>query len=556
MPDRPKPSGAPVADFLARTIIREGGLGEPRHVVLDTLRRLDARAGEVVDIRNPSQVRKLSGGERGSKRAKMLSDGQAPEGAPVPPRRRLSAILALDVVGYTSLVHKDAPGTLAALNAIYRSIVTPAVAAADGRVVKLLGDGALIEFPSARAALRCAIQVQQEMRRPDPLYSFSEPIRLRAGLHAGDVVVEDGDILGEGIAIASRLQAAAQPGGILASRSFCDLAGSDAAVRLRREGLHSFKGFTHPIEVLAVDFADATVSAQRAALAQEQEIRFCPAKDNVRLAWTVNGNGPTVVKAPNWIGHLELDWRSPFTAPIIASIADKYRLIRFDQRGNGLSDWDVGEISFERFVDDLECIFDAARVERAPIIAISQGGAIAAAFAARCPARVSAIVMIGAFVRGRNKRSSKRELEQAQALRAMMAAGWDDEYPSLRDLLANVIVPTASEEERRLVAEDMRRIISPENVARFREAVDEIDVAALLGDIACPCLVLHCRGDRMQPVEQGRAFAAGLPNARFIAYDSPNHIPVESDPIWPLMERDILTFLSLHASREAIQTLH
>lgn len=469
----------------------------------------------------------------------------------MPPRRRLSAILALDVVGYTSLVHKDAPGVLAALNAIYRAVVTPAVTAADGRVVKLLGDGALIEFPSARAALRCAIQVQQEMRRPDPLYSFSEPIRLRAGLHAGDVVVEDGDILGEGVAIASRLQAAVQPGGILASRSFCDLAGSDAAVRLRREGLHSFKGVTQPIEVLAVDFTDTAVSARRAALAQEQEIRFCSANDNVRLAWTVNGDGPIVVKAPNWIGHLELDWRNPSIAPLLTSVAEKWRLVRFDQRGNGLSDWDVNDISFERFVDDLERIFDAAQVEKAPILAVSQGGAIAAAFAARRPARVSAIVMIGAFAVGRARRRSKKELEQAKALRAMMLAGWDDEYPSLRDLMANVIVPTASDEERRLFAEDMRRIISPGNVARIRQAVDNIDITNLLRDVAASCLVLHCRGDRMQPIEQGRAFAVGLPNARFIAYDSVNHMPPENDPSWPLIERDVQTFLALHAGQTA-----
>ncbi len=463
----------------------------------------------------------------------------------MPPTRRLSAILALDVAGYTALIHDDASGVLAALNVIYRSVVVPAVAAAEGRVVKLLGDGALIEFPSAAAALRCAVRVQQDMRRPEPPYRCSQRIQLRAGLHAGDVIVEGDDIFGEGVAIASRLQAAAQPGGILASRGFCDLAGSDAAVRLRREGLHSLKGIAQPIEVLAVDFSDAAINARRAGFARNQEIRFCSTKDNVRLAWTVNGNGPTVVKAPNWIGHLELDWRNPGFAPLLTAIAEKWRLVRFDQRGNGLSDWDVDEIQFERFVDDLECIFDAAQVERAPIIAISQGGAIAAAFAARCPARVSAIVMIGAFVQGRTKRPSKREL--AQALRAMMAAGWGDEYPSLRDLLANVIIPTASEEERRQVAEDMRRIISPQNVARFREAVDNIDITALLGDVACPCLVLHCSGDRMQPVEQGRAFAAGLPNARFIAYDSPNHTPVESDPIWPLMERDILAFLSLHA---------
>lgn len=303
--------------------------------------------------------------------------------------------------------------------------------------------------------------------------------------------------------------------------------------------------------MLAVDFTDTAVSARRAALAQEQEIRFCSANDNVRLAWTVNGDGPIVVKAPNWIGHLELDWRNPSIAPLLTSVAEKWRLVRFDQRGNGLSDWDVNDISFERFVDDLERIFDAAQVEKAPILAVSQGGAIAAAFAARRPARVSAIVMIGAFAVGRARRRSKKELEQAKALRAMMLAGWDDEYPSLRDLMANVIVPTASDEERRLFAEDMRRIISPGNVARIRQAFDNIDITNLLRDVAAPCLVLHCRGDRMQPIEQGRAFAAGLPNARFIAYDSVNHMPPENDPSWPLIERDVQTFLALHAGQTA-----
>ncbi len=233
-------------------------------------------------------------------------------------KRRLSAILALDVVGYSGMMQRDAAGLLASLNAIFRSVVTPAVAAAEGRVVKLLGDGALIEFPAAAQALRCAVRIQQELRRPDSPYRSPEPIKLRAGLHAGDVVVEGDDIFGDGINIAARLQSAAQPAGVLASRIFCDLAGSDIPVRLRREGAHSFKGIARPIEVLSVDFSDPEVEARRASMAQAQEIRFCASKDNVRLAWTVNGDGPTVVKAPNWIGHLELDWRSPGLAPISA----------------------------------------------------------------------------------------------------------------------------------------------------------------------------------------------------------------------------------------------
>ena len=129
----------------------------------------------------------------------------------------------------------------------------------------------------------------------------------------------------------------------------------------------------------------------------------------------------------------------------------------------------------------------------------------------------------------------------------MMATGWDDPYPSLRDLLAHLIVPAASEEDRRQYAEDMRQIISPENMARFRQAFDAIDVTHLLSDVTAPCLVLHCGGDRLQPVEQGRAFAAGLPDARFIVYESANHAPTENDPAWPLMKREIQEFLAAYA---------
>ena len=462
-------------------------------------------------------------------------------------KRRLSAILALDVVDYSRMMHNDAAGALALLNRVYRSVVTPAVAAEEGRVVKLLGDGALIEFSGAAQALRCAVQIQQELRSPDSPYQTPERIALRAGLHAGDVVVEGSDIFGDGVNIAARLQAAARPGGILASRMFCDLAGSDIPVRLRREGAHSFRGISQPIEVLSVDFTDPEVQARRASFAKSQEIRFCQTSDNVRLAWTSIGNGQAVVKAPNWIGHLELDWRNPGLVPIMTSIAERRRLIRFDARGNGLSDWDPAEISFDRFVNDLETVFNAAQVERASILALSQGCAVSAAFAARHPERVSAIVMIGSFPIGRAKRDAPMDRERAEAMRAMMAVGWNDESPSLRDLLAQTIVPGASEEERQRFAEDMREIISPENLARFRNAIDNLDVTHLLPNVKAPCLVLHCRGDRMQPVEQGRMFAARLPNARFIAYDSVNHVVPENDPVWPQMERDVQSFLAEHA---------
>ena len=460
--------------------------------------------------------------------------------------RRLATILAIDVVGYSRMMQADAAGLLAALNAIFRDLVKPTVEARGGRIVKLLGDGALAEFSSAYQTLEAAVVVQQRLQGPDKPHSHAEPIQLRMGIHAGDLLVEGQDLFGDGVNIAARLQAAAEPGGILLSKTVLDLAGHDLPFKFRHEGMRRFKNISQPIETLAIDPAGQSRSAARNTVAASLAIRTCTSKDGQRLAWTKTGTGLPIVKAPNWIGHLELDWRNPSLAHLFASIASGYELIYFDARGNGLSDWAVENISFEAFVDDLECVFDAAAVERAPILAISQGCAVAAAFAARCPERVSALIMIGSFPVGRAKRQSKKDRERALALKAMMTAGWDDDYPSLRDLVAEIIVPLASTEDRRRYAEDMKEMISPENLGKYRDVIDHLDVTDLLPKVQAPCLVMHCKGDRMQPIDQGRLMAAGLPNARFIAYDSNNHDPTENDPCWPLMEREIHSFLEAH----------
>ncbi|NNE50981.1 MAG: alpha/beta fold hydrolase [Sulfitobacter sp.] len=462
-------------------------------------------------------------------------------------QRRLAAILSLDVVGYSRMMQNGSASLLKTLNALYRDLVTPLVEAHHGRVVKLMGDGALIEFASAASALETAVAVQKRLRAPDHPFQFPERIQLRAGVHAGDVTSEGEDIFGDGVNIAARLQSAAEPGGVLVSRMLSDLAGADHATLLRGEGLHTFKGIAQPIEVLSVDFTDAHASKSRAVFVETQQIRYCRANDGVNLAWNAVGEGSPVVKAPNWISHLELDWRNPIHAPICTSIAQKHRLIRFDARLNGLSDWEAETVTFECFVDDLETVFDAAGIERAAILAISQGSAVAAAFAARCPERVSAILMIGGFALGRAKRTSPKDVERARALREMMSAGWDDEYPSLRDLMAEVLAPGASQEVRRQYGEDMRHMISPRNLGRYREVLDDIDVRDLLPRVKAPCLVCHATGDRMQPVEQGRMLAKGLADATFIAYESNNHGMPDNDPEWPRMERDALAFLAEHA---------
>jgi len=317
---------------------------------------------------------------------------------------------------------------------------------------------------------------------------------------------------------------------------------------LKGEGLHSFKGITDPIEVLSVDFVDTASTRSPLAFATSQKIQYCRTADGLNLAWSRVGDGTPVVKAPNWIGHLERDWHNAAFAPILRAVAEHHQLVRFDARLNGLSDWDADTCTFDSFVIDLKTIFDSADVDRAPILALSQGSAVAAAFAARWPERVSAIVMIGGFPVGRAKRTSKKDVERATAMRQMMTSGWDDDYPSLRDLMAQILVPGASQEDRRKYAEDMRKMISPENIGRYRDVIDYIDIRSQLSDVTVPCLICHATGDRMQPIEQGRLMAKGLPNARFIAYESANHCMPHNDPEWPRLRRDVLEFLSDHRS--------
>ena len=461
------------------------------------------------------------------------------------PKRRLATVLVIDVAGYSKLMQIDASGVVTVLNEIFRRVVRPQVQSTNGRIVKLLGDGALIEFSSARDGLDCAVAIQQAMRSTLPPYHYSEPIVLRMGLHVGDILVEALDIFGDAPNIAARLQALAEPGGILLSRAVADMAGSNLSFKLRSEGRRNLKNIAEPIEVLAVDFTGHITEAHNHP-AQTLEIRYCKSIDGHTLAWASVGNGRPIVKAPNWIGHLELDWLNPGLGPLYESLASHRQLIYFDARGNGLSYWEIPEISFDLLVDDLECVFEAAGVKRAPIIALSQGCAYAAAFAAKRPQRVSAIVMMGGYAIGRARRGSPKDQQRVKAMQAMMQTGWDDDYPSLRDLIAQTIYPDASREDQRRYAEDMRKIITPENLARYRGVIDSLDITELLAQVQCPCLVLHSKGDRMQPIEQGRKLAAGIPDAKFVALDSNNHALPRYDPAWPLFEREIYAFLELH----------
>ena len=361
--------------------------------------------------------------------------------------RRLAAILAADVVGFSSIMESDEEGTLARLKCVEREVIQSKVTGHSGRVVKTMGDGFLAEFASPVEALRCALSIQADLAVREEVVP-RDPIKLRIAINLGDILVEeDGDIFGDDVNLAARLQALADPGGVVVSgKVFEEIAGK-LDCDFEDRGKQRVKNISRPIQVYAVRQSGTELRASRVGASQlKQEISFCRAPDGVRLAWARVGHGPPLVKAANWLNHLEYDWQSPVWHHVLEGLARHYTLIRYDARGNGLSDWEVGELSLEAWVSDLETVVDAAGVARFPLLGISQGCAVSIAYAVRHPDRVSHLVLYGGFALGGRKRSAE-ERDRRDAMATLMRLGWGANDPSFRQLFTSRFIPGATREE-------------------------------------------------------------------------------------------------------------
>jgi pimeloyl-ACP methyl ester carboxylesterase/DNA-binding winged helix-turn-helix (wHTH) protein len=297
--------------------------------------------------------------------------------------------------------------------------------------------------------------------------------------------------------------------------------------------------------VCAVDEPSGSTAAGAATpqMHPHQEIHFCTASDGVRIAYALAGSGPPLIKAANWLNHLEYDWESPVWSHLLYALAAEHRLIRYDERGNGLSDWDVDDISFEAFVRDLETVVEATGVERFALLGISQGCAVSIAYAVRNPHRVSHLVLYGGFARGRRKRGDPVEVEQADAVLTLMRHGWGQENPAFRQMFTTRFMPGGTPEQMQWFNDLQRITTSPENAVRIRRATENIDITDLLPQIKIPTLVMHCRNDAAQPLEESRILAAGIPGSRFVMLEGRNHLVLESDPGWNRLLDEIREFL-------------
>ena len=261
----------------------------------------------------------------------------------------------------------------------------------------------------------------------------------------------------------------------------------------------------------------------------QQQIRFCTSSDGVRLAYAVSGSGPPLLRAPHWITHLEHD--DAVWGHLLEALSRRFTLVRFDQRGCGLSDRGAADISFDAWVRDLEAVADAARLERFALLGVSQGAGIAVAYAARHPDRVSHLILYGGYVQGWSTRNlTERQRETFDTLGKLIELGWSGRDASLRQVFTMQFIPGAGIEQARAFNELMRLSASTETALRIYRAFGAIDVRAEAPRVRCPTLVMHAAHELRVPFEEGRALAGLIPGARFVPLDSENHLLLKDEP--------------------------
>jgi len=285
----------------------------------------------------------------------------------------------------------------------------------------------------------------------------------------------------------------------------------------------------------------------------KQQIRFCATHDGGRIAVASVGKGPPLLRAGHWLSHVEHDAHSPVWMHWLRELSRGHTYLRYDQRGCGLSDGAPASLSLEGWSTDLEAVANALGLSRFALFGMSQGGAIAIAYAARHPERVSHLVLLGTPVRGMLHRDGTAEQqEEAEMLLSLARIGWGRDNPAFRQVFTTLFMPDGTPEQHRSLNGLVRVSTSPENAVAIHEALYQLDITALAKAVRVPTLVLHAHGDAIIPFEEGRQLATLIRSARFVPLNSRNHILLETEPAWTQFLTEVRAFLGDDADAAAV----
>jgi pimeloyl-ACP methyl ester carboxylesterase/class 3 adenylate cyclase len=512
----------------------------------------------------------------------MPDSSEAPAGNAT---RELAAIMFSDVVGYTAIMGRDEQKGVQAIGQ-HREQLRALLPKYNGRLLGEIGDGTLSSFHSVLEAISCAHELQSKLSN-DP------ELRLRIGIHLGDVLLTANTVLGDGINVASRIHALAPPGGICISEHVYDEIRNKPGMRAKDLGVKNLKNVSRPIRVYSLTamgpggveahpamggvtrflerrvllraaaiggmialsvfglyryYGQRMVAAWRIYLPRilpapvEQNLAFCTTSDGVRIAYATSGKGPPLVFVVGWFTHLENGDFSPiYFGSALKELGKNFRVIRYDGRGSGLSDRAVRDYSLDARVRDLEAVIDTLKLNRVVLWAISAGGPAAIAYAARHPERVSRILLEDTYARIIH---SAQDRQKWDAMITLIRTGWGSDNPAYRQMFTSLFMPDGSEADQRVWNEMERVSATPEDAAAFTTATNNIDVRNLAPKIRAPTLIIQVRNDQIVPLENGRELASLIPGARLAVIEGRDHVYVDGDGEEEQLVRELRPFLT------------
>lgn len=288
----------------------------------------------------------------------------------------------------------------------------------------------------------------------------------------------------------------------------------------------------------------ATQGGVEPPASEQPELRFCRSNDGVGIAYSTAGQGAPLIKTASWVNHLQHDWTSPVFGDMLHHLASRRRLVWYDQRGAGLSERLVADMSFTALASDLEAVVDAVGGEQVSILGISQGAALAIDFAARFPERVSKLILWGGFARGRNRRGDHADVAFADAFVNLLREGWGTDHPAFRRMFSSLYLPEGSEEQVRWWIDMQRLSTAPETAAALCRTSNNIDVADRLAQVKAPTLLIHSAKDAVVPLAEACFVAARIKGSRLAVLESSNHLVMPQEEAWSKAIDEIERFLA------------